>query len=74
MLGLKLNHVSKRGPQCLGYIASNNVFPLITKPTRVTENTATLIDHILTNTLDIASEHEQGCCAQIFLIIMQYSI
>ena len=37
-----------------------NVFPLITKPTRVTETTATLIDHILTNNIDIASNHLQG--------------
>ena len=44
----------------LDILYSHNVFPLITKPTRVTENTATLIDHILTNNLDIASEHEQG--------------
>ena len=29
-----------------------NVFPLITKPTRVTSTTASLIDHILTNNLD----------------------
>ena len=38
----------------LDILYSHNVFPLITKPTRVTENTATLIDHILTNNLDIA--------------------
>ena len=44
----------------LDILYSHNVFPLITKPTRATENTATLIDHILTNNLDIASEHEQG--------------
>ena len=34
-----------------------NVFPLITKPTRVTETTATLI---LTNDIDIAADHQQG--------------
>ena len=39
---------------------SPSVLPLITKPTRVTKNTATLIDHILTNDLDITLEHEQG--------------
>ena len=37
-----------------------NVFPLITKPTRVTSTTATLIDHILTNTLDDDMMHIQG--------------
>ena len=44
----------------LDILYSHNVFPLITKLTRVTEKTATLIDHILTNNLDVASEHEQG--------------
>lgn len=28
---------------------SNNILPLITKPTRITDDTATLIDHIYTN-------------------------
>ena len=37
-----------------------NVFPLITKPTRVTSTTATLIDHILTNNLDDNMMHIQG--------------
>ena len=39
---------------------SYNVFPLITKPTRVIKNSATLIDHILTNNLDSESRHKQG--------------
>ena len=33
----------------LDMLYSNNVFPLITKPTSVTQTTATLIDHVLTN-------------------------
>ena len=37
-----------------------NVFPVITKPTRVTEILATLIDHILTNNFDINASHIQG--------------
>ena len=37
-----------------------NVFPLITKPTRATGTTATLIDHILTNNLDNDMRHIQG--------------
>ena len=37
-----------------------NVFPLITKSTRVTSTTATLIDHILTNNLDDYMMHLQG--------------
>ena len=28
-------------------------YPIITKPTRVTEHTATLIDHIYTNSVDV---------------------
>ena len=39
---------------------SFNVFPLITKPTRITNETATLIDHILTNNFDVNSKHTQG--------------
>ena len=39
---------------------SNNIFPLITKPTRVTQNSAILIDHILTNKFDIMGNHKQG--------------
>ena len=39
---------------------SNNVFPLITKPTRVTNKSATLIDHILTNNFDVNARHVQG--------------
>ena len=39
---------------------SNNVFPLIIKPTRVTQTTATLIDHVLTNNFDIWGKHRQG--------------
>ena len=44
----------------LDTIYTYNAFPLITKPTRVTETTATRIDHILTNYINIASEHAQG--------------
>ena len=39
---------------------SNNVYPLITQPTRVTQNSATLIDHILTNNFDIIGNHKKG--------------
>ena len=44
----------------LDTIYACNVFPLITKPTWVTETTATLIDHILTNNIDTVSDHLQG--------------
>ena len=52
--------VHKPTSAILDTIYAYNVFPLITKPTRVTETTATLIDHILTNNIDIASDHLQG--------------
>ena len=44
----------------LDSLNSYNVFPLITKPTRVTRESATLIDHVLTNNFDINSKHVQG--------------
>ena len=40
----------------LDLIYSYNVFPLISKPTRITSNTATLIDHILTNNFQYHSK------------------
>ena len=52
--------VHKPTSEILDTIYTYSVFPLITKPTRVTETTATLIDHILTNNINIASEHAQG--------------
>ena len=51
----------------LDSLYSYNVFPLITKPTRVTRESATLIDHVLTNNFDINSKHVQGIlCTSIF--------
>ena len=35
------------------------MFPVITKPTRVTESPGTLIDHIPTNNFDIGASHHQ---------------
>ena len=52
--------VHKPTSAILDTLYTYNAFPLITKPTRVTETTATLIDHILTNNINIASEHAQG--------------
>ena len=54
------HHVHKPSSGMLDTIYACNVFPLITKPTRVTGTTAPLIDHILTNDIDIASDHQQG--------------
>ena len=39
---------------------SYNMFPLIVKLTRVTVKSATLIDHIWTNSFDAHSQHKQG--------------
>ena len=39
---------------------SYSMFPLITKPTRVTKDTATLIDDIFTNNFETDSKHVQG--------------
>ena len=44
----------------LDVLYSYNVFALITKPTRVTEKTATIIDHIWTNNFDVDTHHIQG--------------
>ena len=35
----------------LDMLYANNILPIITKPTRLTDHTATLIDHIYTNSL-----------------------
>ena len=35
----------------LDMLYTNNILPIITKPTRLTDHTATLIDHIYTNCL-----------------------
>ena len=52
---------------------SNGLIPLITRPTRVIESTATLIDNIYTNRLN--SQHGgaiQGIISQISLIIIPF--
>ena len=41
----------------LDVLYTYNVFPVISKPTRVTKNTAILIDHILTNNFDVSTNH-----------------
>ena len=38
---------------------THNVFPVLSKPTHVTKNTANLIDHILTNNFDMSTNHKQ---------------
>ena len=36
------------------------MFPIKTKPTRVTKDTATLIDHVFTNSFESDTKHVQG--------------
>ena len=50
----------RRTSTFLDVLYAYNVFPLISKPTRITKNTATLIDHILTNNFDVSTNHKQG--------------
>ena len=47
---LKYNHHSQT-EQFLGMLSANNILPVITKPTRVIDHTATLIDRIYTNSV-----------------------
>ena len=51
--------------ECLDILYSHSFFPVITKPTRITKNSATLIDHIFTNNINMDSDHVQGilCCS-----------
>ena len=60
------NESHKLTSEFLDLIYSYGVFPLITKPTRVTKTSATLIDHILTNNFDTNARHKQGIlCSSI---------
>ena len=64
-LDLLKHEEHKLTSEFIDILYSYSVFPLITKPTRVTSETATLIDYILTNNLDVNSRHTQGilCCS-----------
>ena len=51
-INIDINRTNQNSPQAHRYmqvITSNGAFSLITKPTRVTDKTATVIDHIITN-------------------------
>ena len=48
---------------------TNAFYPTISKPTRVTEHSATLLDTIITNILDTVLN--LGCCIMTYLIISQ---
>ena len=45
----KINQNSSQADRYMQVITSNGAFSLITKSTRVTDKTATVIDHIITN-------------------------
>ena len=49
------------------------MLPTITKPTRITENSATLIDNILTNNYDVASDILVTDTSDHFLIVVSTS-
>ena len=73
---LKYNHHAQT-EEYLDMLHSNNISPIITKPTRITNYTATLIDHIYTNntkqmisgiaTIDISDHLPTFCIADIHL-------
>ena len=45
-------HSHQQTERYLGMIYSLDLLPVMTKPTRITSHTATLIDHIYTNTVN----------------------
>ena len=54
---------------------SYGLIPLITRPTRVTENSATLIDNIFTNKTWILMKNlSKVFWSQIYQIIIQHSV
>ena len=59
-LDLIKHDIHKPTSSYLDIMYSNNFFPIITKPTRITTKTATLIDHIFTNNFDFQYQHIQG--------------
>ena len=54
------HEIHKRTSDFLDHMYSQACFPLIKRPTRITENTATLIDNIFTNTYDSKSKALSG--------------
>ena len=71
---LKCNHYTQT-EKYLDMLHSNNISPIITKPTRITNYTVTLIDHIYTNntnqmisgiaTIDISDHLPTFCIVDI---------
>ena len=47
------SHSHQPTNEFINLMTSNSLYPLISKPTRITSSTATLIDNIFTNNLDL---------------------
>ena len=62
---LKYNE-GKQTSDYLEMLLSSGFMPIITKPTRITDHTATLIDHIYTNTPDSKSKDQDSVDNQDF--------
>ena len=54
----------------LDALLENSVLPLITLPTRIVHNSATLLDHIITNICD--DNFDSGIIIIIYLTIFQF--
>jgi len=50
-LNLLREKTTASGIEYLSMLTSHGLFPLITKPTRITANSATVIDHIFTSAI-----------------------
>jgi len=50
-LNLLREKMTASGIEYLSMLANHGLFPLITKPTRITANSATVIDHIFTSAI-----------------------
>ena len=50
-LNILNDHRRTIGNEYLTMLAGNGLFPLITKPTRITQESATLIDHIFNSAI-----------------------
>ena len=51
-IDLLKHHAHQQTGQYVDMLYSYDLLPIITKPTRITSHTATLIDHIYTNTIN----------------------
>jgi exonuclease III len=68
-----LKYDSKPTEKYLDMLYSNNIIPVITKPTRLTVHTKTLIDHIYTN-VPISNITTAVLVCWTYLTIFRYSV